>query len=296
MRKVNLEDELVATSDSKKAQVNTILADAGLNEVKGLLGYAELEDKRILQLIGSNSINKVIHDMQGAAIVLEKAENYYGSRVFTPDEIKELCMKYKLKFLPTSNFIGSFDVEVAAKIKEMQKKICDSRDADRAERENCTIEQLRAKENYVPFKFDDHQLKNDFAIMAPPSMFNLSVRPKPEKIRQVRDWDPVLFFKADDKWAMVHKWGNDFSVARAIKGFVYRNESTMLFTASLAVASVLFLGLSLFTNIYINSNPAYNLLNIVGTLLIAPLLSILLMPKSGSDIYTESGWNTPFKS
>lgn len=293
---VNLEEELTLVSDSNKKQIEKILTESGLSEVKGLLGYQETRDKQILQMIGGNSVNTAIHNIQGAAIQLEKEEDYYGSRVFTNDQIKTLCGKYRLKFLPSSNFIGSFGIEVAAKIKEMEKKICESRDADRAKRENCTVEELRAKESYVPFKFDDHQLKNDFSIMAPPSMFNLSVRPKPEKIREIRSYDPVLFFKANDKWAMVYKWGNDFSVLRAIKGFVYKNESTMLFTTFLIVASLLFLGLSTFTNIFINGNLNYNILAVVAVLLVSPLLSILVLPKSGSDVYSDSGWNTPFKS
>lgn len=296
MKKINLESELVTINTSEKEKVTKILSDAGVSEVKGLLGYAELEDKRIINMIGGNSINKVIHDMHGKALSLEKEEKFHGSAIFISEQIKDLCLKYKLKFLPSTNFIGNFGVEVAAKVKELQKKIGESMDIERAEREGLSVEEYRAKENYHSFKFDDFQLKNNFFIMAPPSMFDLTDRPKPEKIRQVRDYDPVLFYKTkDDTFAMVYKWGNDFGISRAIKGWIYKNEQRMLFFTSIIICSILLLSISSFTDLYFTFSKVTSVFFVVMTFLISPLLAILMLPKPGSDVYSEHGWNTPFK-
>jgi hypothetical protein len=293
--KVNVEAELVQANDVNKKNLNEILEESGLSEIKGFLSYEESRDLEILNTLGPNSVNSTINTIKGAVIELEKAEEFYGNRIFSPTQIKNLCLKYKLKFLPTSEYKGNFDVEVIAKIKALEKHLTNTRDQDRANKEGMTLEEYRAKENYAPFKFDKTQLKQDFAIMAPPSMFNLTVRPAPEKIREIRDYDPVLFYKAGENWAMIHKWGNDFNVTRAIKGFVYKNESTALFTTFLIVCSLLFLGLATFTNLFINGNTAHNILAIIAVFLISPIVSILVLPKSGSDVYSENGWNTSFK-
>ena len=40
----------------------------------------------------------------------------------------------------------------------------------------------------------------------------------------IRELDPVLFYKIDDQhYRLIHKWGNDFTVLRRIKGYVYDN-------------------------------------------------------------------------
>jgi hypothetical protein len=111
----------------------------------------------------------------GADVVLSKAQ------------IKDLCMKYRLRFLRSHKYSGVLDTVVASKMVTLMEKLG------------------------VPNLEWDARKK--FFIMAPAKSFALSERPKPI--------DPVLFYRAgDDEYILVHKWGNDFTFVRRLIGAV----------------------------------------------------------------------------
>lgn len=45
-----------------------------------------------------------------------------GDRVFTRNQIRSLCLKYKLRFLPTKQYRGALDAQVGLKIREFESK------------------------------------------------------------------------------------------------------------------------------------------------------------------------------
>lgn len=300
--KVDLQGILNDQNEKVKEEQEQLLQESGLNEIKGLLEYDQARHNEIINHLGGSSVNMMIQDIQAKKIQLEQDENFYGGKVFTEEQVKGLCLDYKLKFLSSNVFKGNLDIRVVEKITELEKTLHIGRATNRAKVEGITLEQYLAKEDTVPFKFSAHDLKTRFFIMAPPAMFNLTVRPKPAKIRKIVDYDPILFYEIDTpngeekKYRIVHKWGQDFTIARAVKGFVFRSEANLMLIVTLAIMATLFLCLSAFTNLYVNGTMFKNILFIVATIVVSPILAIIFLPKSDSDNYSEVGWNTPFKS
>lgn len=192
MQKVKLEDELLSGKAEKKRQFE---ADGSVNEVKLLLAGEEQEDLRILKGIGVNSTIVQIEQENGKRIELEKLDRDFAGNVFEVGDIEKLCIKYRLRFLPSTLFVGNIEARVALKIKEFAK--------------------------VTKTEIDEYTLRTRFLIMAPPESFRLQ---RVQFVRTVKDPDPLIFYKiSDTKYRLIHKWGNDFSILRRLLGFRWAN-------------------------------------------------------------------------
>lgn len=188
--KVSIEKELERHSQVKKEQFNL----DPLNEVKLLLNGESTEDSRILRGLSKNSQFNRIEKVRGEQIELEKLEEGFQGKVYTVDEVKKLAVDYHLRFLPSMYYTGTYDVEVAAKIKEF------------------------AKTTNSPI--DDFSLGRRFFVLAPTNMFELQDEKYLSKADLRRMADPAIFFQIDEKhYRLIHKWGNDFTVFRYLEGF-----------------------------------------------------------------------------
>lgn len=188
MHKVKIEKEL---ESQKKEQAQGLESSKAISDVKLLLAGEEQEDLRIMQSVGSKSTVMRAQQERGNLIALEKLDKEYAGNVYTVDAIQKLCIKYRLRFLSSRLYCGDMDIEVAAKIKEFAKAT------------NTNI--------------DDWTLQTRFFIMAPPSSFKLT---KVKFEKTPRPVDPLIFYKiSDDNYKLIHKWGNDFSILRALLGF-----------------------------------------------------------------------------
>jgi hypothetical protein len=186
--KVSIEKELEKKVSKIKDSFDPI------QEVKLLMDSNEQEKTRILRSLSNNSQFNRVEKIVGKKIELEKLEDLYDGRVYTIDQIKELCMDYNLRFLSSEYFTGVFDVEVAGKIMEFSKKTNTS--------------------------MDNYTLKNQYFIMAPDKMFTL----KDEKYITKKQLDPVIFYRIDrEHYKLVHKWGNDFTIFRLLVGYRFRS-------------------------------------------------------------------------
>lgn len=190
--KVSIEKEL-----EKKVQSEREIFEP-LKEVKLLLERSESEDARILRELSNDSQFNRIERLRGKQMDLENLENKYDGRVYHIDQIKELAVNYRLRFLPSKYFTGAYDSQLAAKIKEFAKKT------------NVAIE--------------SYSLKSDFFILAPQEMFALNTEVYVTKKELQRQLDPVIFYRIDSQhYRMIHKWGDDFTVFRLIEGFAFRS-------------------------------------------------------------------------
>jgi hypothetical protein len=186
--KVSIEKEL-----EKKVQSQKLTFDP-VNEVKLLMESHETEKTRILRGLSNSSQFSRVEKLMGKQMDLEKLENTYDGRVYTIEQIKDLCIDYNLRFLPSRYFTGSFDIEVAGKILEFSSKT------------NTSV--------------DEYTLKNSFFVMAPQEMFTL----KDEKYITKRELDPAIFYKIDDThYRLIHKWGDDFTIFRLLMGYRFRS-------------------------------------------------------------------------
>lgn len=184
--KVSIDKELEKTSQKDKQKFN----NDPINEVKLLLAGDATEDARILRGLSNNSQFNRIERIRGEQLELENLENGYAGKVYKHHQIKKLAIDYHLRFLQSRLYTGSFDVEVAAKIKEF------------ANETNTSI--------------DDYTLGRNFYVLAPPQMFEL----KDEKYVAKKQLDPAIFYKIDEEhYRLVHKWGNDFTIFRLLEGF-----------------------------------------------------------------------------
>lgn len=190
MIKVSIDKEL-----EKKATVaKEELTKDPIEEVRLLLQENESEKAKVLRGLSQNSNFSRIEKIRGKQIELEKLEEGYHGKVYTRKQIKEMCVDYHLRFLPSSYYTGSFDAEVAGKVIEFSKKT------------NTPIE--------------DYSLRNSFYILAQEEDFSL----KNEKYITKKQKDPALFYKIDhDHYRLIHKWGEDFTVLRLIEGFRFRS-------------------------------------------------------------------------
>jgi hypothetical protein len=186
--KVSIENEL----QKKSAKIKEVFDP--IQEVKLLMESNEQEKTRILRGLSNDSQFSRVEKIVGKQLELEKLENSYDGRVYTIDQIKELCLDYNLRFLSSRYFTGTFDVEVAGKIIEFSKK--------------------------TNTPTDDWSLKHSFFIMAPEEMFSL----KDEKYITKKQLDPAIFYKIDDKhYRLIHKWGDDFTIFRLLMGYRFRS-------------------------------------------------------------------------
>jgi len=188
--KVSIEKELERHSQVKKEQFNL----DPLNEVKLLLNGDSTEDSRILRGLSKNSQFNRIEKVRGEQLELEKHEAGFQGKVYTVEEVKRLAVDYHLRFLPSMYYTGTYDVEVAAKIKEF------------------------AKNTNSPI--DDYSLGRRFYVLAPTNMFELQDEKYLSKADLRRMADPAIFFQIDEKhYRLIHKWGSDFTIFRYLEGF-----------------------------------------------------------------------------
>lgn len=192
--KVSIDKELEKVSQEEKQKFNV----DPINEVKLLLAGESSEDARILRGLSQNSQFNRIEKVRGEQIDLENLEKEYEGKVYKIEQIEKLCVNYRLRFLQSRYYTGSYDVEVAAKIKDFAKST------------NTSI--------------DDYTLGRRFFMMAPQEMFQLRDEKYISKAELRRQADPAIFYQIDEKhYRLIHKWGNDFTVFRLIEGFRWKS-------------------------------------------------------------------------
>lgn len=192
--KVSIDKELQKASQEEKKKYNV----DPINEVKLLLAGESSEDARILRGLSQNSHFNKIEKIRGEQLELEKLENEYEGKVYKKEQIEALCVDYRLRFLQSRYYTGSYDVEVASKIKEFAKST------------NSSI--------------DDYTLGRRFFVMAPAKMFELKDEKYISKAELRRQADPAIFYQIDENhYRLIHKWGSDFTIFRLIEGFRWKS-------------------------------------------------------------------------
>ncbi len=192
--KVSIDKELEKASQEHKQKFNV----DPINEVKLLLAGESSEDARILRGLSNNSQFNRIEKVRGEQIELETLENEYEGKVYKIEQIEKLCVDYRLRFLQSKYYTGSYDVEVSAKIKEF------------------------AKATKSPI--DEYTLGRRFFMMAPQEMFQLRDEKYISKAELRRQADPAIFYQIDEKhFRLIHKWGDDFTIFRLIEGFRWKS-------------------------------------------------------------------------
>jgi hypothetical protein len=251
----------INTEKSKQLENNP---DEFVNNVKMLLADNTADDIKVLRNSGlDGNINRV-EKQRGNAIELEKFDNEYGD-VFSIDQVRTLCMNYKLRFLSSGYYIGTIDHQVASKIKEFTDK---------------HLIDVRSSRGYA----------DKFFILAPEECFNLTYNDETPK----RQLDPILFYEVrSGYYRMIHKWGQDFTLTRAITGWKWRDSDTHSAYWNLIFTAMLFAISGMFTTSLLGTLLMGTISIIAGFILgcIATAASNDSSESSTSLVFTVNNWN-----
>ena len=190
--RINIVDELV--KEKRKSSSEEVLRDA-----VSLINSESKKEKNILRRIQNPSSFRIKHPV---SVVLSKD-------IFTSEQIKNIAIRYRLRFLDSKLFKGEIPYEAILKVKELEKK---------------------------------HQVKfSEFKILAPASLFKLEDRNKdPLLFAKI---EPILFslpegkgvspLRGDERGAsylLIHKWGNDLNGFRKVLAFPLRTIKNFVLT------------------------------------------------------------------
>ena len=119
------------------------------------------------------------------------------ARVFDTEAIRNICVKYRLRFLDSGLFKGELPGQAIQAIREVERKASG------------------------PIR--------SFKLMAPAERFRLTDS----------EVDPLLFVPlGNDRYYLVHKWGNDLKWHRSVLGWPFRSPVTLalcvLFVATIS--------------------------------------------------------------
>jgi len=239
------------------------MEDKILKEFNTIIENDEKIDKGILSRLG---LDKNI--AKAKEIIQEKnnLEKYKEYKVFHINEIKKVCYKYKLRFLPTESFKGEIPVELTAKVKEFEKKVPNH---------------TKTKDYYY---YEDYK----YFIAAPRESFELQDRPK----------DPLLFVEiiADEYYILLYKWGNDLSITRRVLNLLTKGSEGeyVYYPIFYSVFAVLFcLGKFVKLPLDLNNEPIPNELFLVISFII---LGVILLVGFVNDITERKQFRNKFKN
>jgi len=201
MFKIALDKELKKIQREEEASQEALLGEA-----KALLDGNAEKELALLKKMSPSSRSQVNIGLHEKVLNMGVLREKYQGEVYTKDQIKDLAIKYCLRFLNAGLFKGSFDAETGLKL----SKFIETQD-------------LTFKEN------GPDSIGQRFFILAPEESFNLTKKnhtyASERRAIERRLKDPILFYKVPghDLYVKIHKWGEDFTVFRYIEGL--RNKT-----------------------------------------------------------------------
>lgn len=206
---------MLKTDIIQKAKSLEMHADTFVRSNQQLLIAENNRENSILEAAGMNEAHnerlRLEHENTTRRSLNTKTGSY---AVLTLDEIKSLCIRYRLRFLKSNRYAGVIDEMAGKKMMEFLNKNGDP-NAEASARER-------------------------FFIMASADSFKLNSRPV----------SATLFYRHENGlFSMVHKWGDDLTVFRRIVGLFTSSAliwrwSIFLGIIALGPLSAFFLGLA----------------------------------------------------
>ena len=264
MFKIKIESEIQKVKEKNIDKGNQLI-----DQANQLLLQQSNDEKVVIENIGINkSLIEATNERTATHLERKELEKKTGDNVFTTEEIKTMCIKYRLKFLNANKYVGKIPADLGARIVALKKK------------HNLNIS---ASENSDAGRF---------FIMAPPSCFKL----REAEALNIKI-DPVMFYQIiPGLYIMVHRWGKDFTYWRRWLGIMMENThrvSTLRFTLFLCSFFLLFTFILSATYEYItteNSKWPVNLLFIIAAVGIVLTVRQSIFATSDNAGSTE-GWD-----
>jgi hypothetical protein len=186
MKTINLEKQLIKENKRLVTPEELLL----INEYDK---HAHLIDNDVLSRIGLNKQVKAGRNIKDHVSEQKKqTQKYNKDRVFHISQIKAICEKYHLKFLPVSYYKGIIDEKLPEKITTFE------------------------------IAYNVECSKGTSYIVAPKNSFKLEEKPK----------DPLLFYQINNEYYyLIHKWGNDLNIFRRLLPYLARPFWSMIVMA-----------------------------------------------------------------
>lgn len=257
--RVNVVGELDRQRTQSKKMTEQVV-----NEQQLFLSSGMDKEREALRIAGLNTEIADADRERSREIERAKSESEYGDRVFHVDELKQVCMKYDLRLLKSKRFVGKIDQVVAQKLAEFVEK----------------------------HKNEIGNHTDDFYIMAPGYAFQLD-----ERKRKPVPVDPVLLYKIPrtNDFVFIHKWGQDFTAWRRLRGMFFESKESMLFMSATAGHLILFALYLAFGN-FIPSFWSVVLYPLIFGLLSLSigLFTVLVWTAWGDaeNVFTKDTWNS----
>lgn len=179
---MNLKEALVRT------ERQTTRKFTALSAVKEMLRQKGQQEEEAIAQLGLSENEKRANSPNFSCLKLQ-------DDVYHVDTIKNVCINYRMRMLPSHLYTGPIDPEFGVKVQRFKQ-----------------AHELT----------DEEDMKN-FYIVAPPETFSLEKRERP-----VMDTDPLLLYKIDNKhYKLVHQWGSDLHPLRSIMSWPHRSLTTM---------------------------------------------------------------------
>jgi hypothetical protein len=200
-----LEEKLVNISKESSKQGDEIVQD-----VKLLLEGAASEERSTLRAIGLDFDLNLAEKKLEEQIIKRTATDTLGKTIVLADDIKKMCINYRLYMKPAKEYIGTIPLTLGAELTRFCKE-----------------------KNII---LSGNTEMNGFYIIAPPRMFKGYLTPtqvfrktvfdmdeeRAKERQRIKDEDPILVYKLQEKgyYAIIKSWGNDFSWLRKIYGWM----------------------------------------------------------------------------
>lgn len=171
-----------------------------LNEALSIIENSEQSDRELLSKLGMDR-----NLLQFDKITKDNNEAMQFDEIYDISVIKKMAVHYGLRFLPSDVYKGTIDPFLPSILNKFISKY----DIEILERTRHTT--------------------SDFYILAPASSFDLQPVPK----------DPIMFYRINEnKYAFIHKWGNDLNGFRKVSNYFFRTGGhfCLLFSSLLIIA------------------------------------------------------------
>lgn len=181
-----------------------------LNEAQSILDNSEQKDLSVLDKLGMNDNLKEYQKITSENEQAAKFEEIYDISV-----IRKMAINYGLRFLPADMYKGTIDPVLPSVL----NRFC--------EKNNISITLLEKSGDY-DWRTGERRSTHSkqFFILAPSTSFKLEPKPK----------DPIIFYKINkNKYALIHKWGNDLNNGRLLSNFALRSTTHICLTFSVAL-------------------------------------------------------------
>ena len=185
---MNLHDALIKEDQKRQGVVSDPAREAQVL----LQEQGKQEEKAIRQLGLHRSLHQ-IHDPKQRWFRHWQLNKQFDGEVYHVEDIKEVCINYRMRMLPSRLYRGAIDPEFGIKLHRFQKE----------------------------HALSQEDMEYDFYIVAPVETFDAEKRQRPVI-------DPLLLYKVDQyHYKLVHQWGGDLHPLRYITSWRHRNLTNM---------------------------------------------------------------------